>query len=112
VTDFAGDTTTELERKARALQWVAVVETLGYAALLACMLAGSTVGVRLVGSVHGMIFLAFAAMVVMIAHDMQWSWTYVALVVVTGPIGAVLVYERIRRHGVPTGPARAPMVSR
>lgn len=101
VTDFAGDTTTELERKARSLQWVAIVETCSYLALLACMVAGSTIGIRLVGSIHGMIFLAFASMVIMISREMGWTWKYIVLVVATGPIGAVLVYEQIRRHGVP-----------
>jgi len=34
------------------------------------------------------------------------DWGYVAVVIVTGPIGGLLVWERIRRHGVPdTRPA-------
>ncbi|MFN8037118.1 MAG: DUF3817 domain-containing protein [Acidimicrobiia bacterium] len=99
--DFADDPTTELDRKARALMWVAAIETVSYLSLLACMLAGSSVGVKLVGSVHGMIAMAFGAMVLLITRDMQWTWGYAALVILTGPIGGVLVFERIRRHGVP-----------
>jgi len=101
MTDFADDPGGELRRKARALQWVAIAETAGYVFLLAFMLLDNRIGVRLVGSVHGTIFLAFAAMVIMIAQDMHWSWWYVAFVIVTGPLGCILVYERIRRDGVP-----------
>jgi integral membrane protein len=101
MTDFADDPGGELRRKARALQWVAILETAGYVLLLVFMVLGSRIGIRLVGTVHGMVFLAFAAMVIMIAQDMRWSWWYVAFVIVTGPIGAVLVYERIRHDGVP-----------
>lgn len=99
--DFADDTRTELERKARSLQWVAVVETVSYLILFAFMIAGNHVGIRIVGTLHGMIFLGFAAMVLMIARPMRWTWLYVAVVIATGPIGAVLTYERIRRDGVP-----------
>jgi hypothetical protein len=53
------------------------------------------------GFFHGWIFLAFAAMVVFIARPMRWSWAFVAVALLTGPIGSILVYERIRRGGVP-----------
>ena len=98
--DFADDTSTELERKAAALRWVCVVETVSYAILFAFMVAGSRVGVRLFGSVHGTIFLLFAAMVLGIRSQMGWTWTYAAIVLVTGPIGAVIVYRRLS-HSVP-----------
>jgi hypothetical protein len=50
---------------------------------------------------HGMIFLAFAAMVIMITLAVHWSWWFTALVLVTCPIGAIIVFERLRREGVP-----------
>ncbi|HEX7521516.1 MAG TPA: DUF3817 domain-containing protein [Acidimicrobiia bacterium] len=99
--DFADDTSTELERKARALQWVAIVETASYGVLLAFWIAAMPVGIAVTGSVHGMIFLAFAAMVIMITPAIHWSWWFTALVLVTGPIGALIVFERLRREGVP-----------
>ncbi len=99
--DFADDTSTELERKARALQWVAVVETLSYCVLAAFWIAAMPVGIAVTGSVHGTIFLAFAAMVIMITPAMHWSWWFTSLVLVTGPIGALIVFERLRREGVP-----------
>jgi hypothetical protein len=102
VTDFAGDESSELERKAKALAWVALVETLSYSLLLYCwLIAQSDLGTKLVGSVHGMIALAFAAMVIMITPEMRWSWWFCALVILTGPIGALVVFARIRREGVP-----------
>ncbi|MGZ8734175.1 MAG: DUF3817 domain-containing protein [Acidimicrobiia bacterium] len=99
--DFADATSSELERKARALQWVCVAEALTYSLLLYFMITGNDLGRALLGSLHGVIVLAFAAMVIMITRAMRWSWWYVVLVLLTGPIGAILVYERIRRHGVP-----------
>jgi hypothetical protein len=101
VVDFADDTSTELERKADALKWVSLVETLSYVGLAAFWLSGHKGGTAIFGSLHGMIFLAFAAMVVMITRAMEWTWLFAAIALVTGPFGSLLVYERIRRQGVP-----------
>lgn len=99
--DFADATSSELERKARALQWVCVAEALTYSVLLYFMITDNATGRALTGSLHGVVVLSFAAMVIMITPAMRWSWWYVVLVLVTGPIGAILVYERIRKQGVP-----------
>lgn len=99
--DFADDTRTELERKADALKWVSLVEGCSYVALAGFWLIGNKIGTVLFGSLHGMIFLAFAAMVVMIRRDMEWSWPFAVVGIVAGPLGPLLVYERIRRRGVP-----------
>jgi len=99
--DFADDTTTELERKASALRWVSLIETCTYVALFIFWQSGSATGTALLGSIHGMVFLAFAAMVVGIREAMGWTWGYVAWSIVLGPIGAVMVYARLRREGVP-----------
>jgi len=101
VPDFVDATSSELERKARALQGVCVAEALTYSVLLYFMITSNDTGRALMGSLHGVIVLAFAAMVIMITPAMRWSWWYVVAVLLTGPIGAILVYERIRRHGVP-----------
>ena len=107
--DFADDTTTELERKARALSVVALVETCSYLLLFYFwQIAKSDAGTAIVGSLHGMIWLAFCAMVIMIAPALRWTWLYAGVVIVTGPIGAVMVWWRLRRDGVPdTGHGRA-----
>ena len=99
--DFADDTTTELERKASALKVVSLIETFTYIALFIFWQSGSDIGTALLGSIHGMVFLAFAAMLVGIRAAMGWTWGYVALGIVLGPIGAVIVYARLRREGVP-----------
>lgn len=102
VTDFAGDTTTELERKAKALGVVALVETVSYLLLFFFwQIAKSDAGTAIVGSLHGMIWLAFCAMVIMITPAMRWSWWYAAVVIVTGPVGALMVWYRLRHDPVP-----------
>lgn len=110
--DFADDDspTTELERKAKALSVVAITETITYCVLFYFwLIQPNDAGKAITGSIHGMIWLAFCAMVIMIAPEMKWTWTYVVVVIVTGPIGGLLVWERIRRHGVPdTRPATTP----
>lgn len=101
VPDFADDTSTELQRKARALSVVALVETGSYLLLFYFwQIAKSDAGTAIVGSLHGMIWLAFCAMVIMIAPALRWTWLYVGVVIVTGPIGAVLVWWRLRRDVV------------
>jgi hypothetical protein len=98
VPDFADDTGSELERKARALLVVALVETVTYLLLAFCWLGlRSAAGTAVTGFFHGLIWMAFVGMVVLIREDIGWTWGYVVLVVVTGPIGGVLVWARLRR---------------
>jgi Domain of unknown function (DUF3817) len=102
VPDFADEETTELERKARALSWVALTETVTYLVLFYFWIVNPNVaGKAITGSIHGMVWLSFVAMVVMITSDMGWSWRYSVAVIVLGPIGGIMVWERIRREGVP-----------
>jgi hypothetical protein len=102
VPDFADDPTTELERKARALSWIALTETVTYLVLFYFWIVNPNVaGKAITGSIHGMVWLTFVAMVVMITSDMGWSWKYSIAVIVLGPIGGIMVWERIRREGVP-----------
>jgi hypothetical protein len=102
VPDYADETTTELERKARALSWTALTETCTYLILFYFWIISPNVaGKAIAGSVHGMIWLAFCAMVIMITPEIGWSWKYSVAVIVLGPIGGIMVWERIRREGVP-----------
>jgi hypothetical protein len=55
----------------------------------------------MVGSVHGMIFTAFALMMLNIFRPMGWSWRFLVVSIVAGPVGALIVYERVRREGAP-----------
>jgi hypothetical protein len=102
VPDFADDPTTELERKARALKWVALTESITYCILFYFWIVDpNTAGKAITGSIHGMVWLTFCSMVVMITKEMGWTWKYSIAVIVLGPIGGVMVWERIRREGVP-----------
>lgn len=99
--DFADEPTSELERKVKALAWACIIETATFVLLQILWLGvHSVIGVQLLGSIHGMTFLAFAAMTYGVHKPMGWDLRYVIIVVVLGPIGAVMVYERIRREGV------------
>jgi hypothetical protein len=102
VPEFADSTTTELERKLVPLRVVALTETVTYCVLFFFWVAGNRPGRLLMGSAHGMVFLAFAAMVLGVRADMGWSWKYAAAAIVLGPVGSVMVYSRLRREGVPT----------
>jgi hypothetical protein len=98
VPDFADDTSSELERKSKALAAIALLESVTYCVLFYFwIVAPNDVGKALVGFVHGLVWLAFVAMTVIIRPDIGWTWGYTALVVLTGPIGGVLVFIRIRR---------------
>ncbi len=104
--DFAGDPTTELERKLGPLKVVCILETISYLSLLVMWLGlRSHIGTLMVGSVHGMIFTAFALMM----------WRFRAVSIIAGPIGAVIVYERVRREGAPVvsraGTGRSPTMA-
>jgi hypothetical protein len=98
VPDFADDPSSELERKSKALAVMALVETFSYLVLFYFWVIMPNDNVRrVVGFVHGFVWMAFVAMTVIIRADIGWSWAYVVLVVVTGPIGGVLVFARIKR---------------
>lgn len=60
------------------------------------MFIHSEAGVSIVGMTHGLLFLAYALLVVIDREHFGWSWGFVALVILTGPIGAIIVLERLR----------------
>ena len=96
--DFADDTSSELERQARALTVVALVETISYVTLFWFWIVQPNDAVKaVVGFFHGLIWLAFVAMTVIIRPAIGWSWLYTAVVVATGPIGGLMVFTRLRR---------------
>ncbi|HZQ27076.1 MAG TPA: DUF3817 domain-containing protein [Acidimicrobiales bacterium] len=99
--EYVDDPHAELVRKVAWLKWGSIIETVSYLLLLTFWLSGHDLLTAMVGSLHGMIWMGFVGMLVGLRVPMRWTWTWVALAVVTGPIGAVLVYERIRRQGVP-----------
>jgi len=101
VPDFADSTTTELERKLVPLRWASLSETVTYCILFFFWVTGHRPGRLLMGSIHGIIFLAFAAMVLGVRAEMGWTWKYTAAVIILGPVGALMVYSRLR-EGLPS----------
>ncbi len=96
--DFADDTSSELERKAKALMFIALFETVTYLLLFYFWIVSPNDAVKaVVGFFHGLVWMAFVAMTVIIRPDIGWTWGYTALVVLTGPIGGVLVWWRLHR---------------
>ncbi|CAN5127282.1 hypothetical protein BH20ACT9_BH20ACT9_03260 [soil metagenome] len=91
------------------LRWIALLETASFIGLLGVMLVGSDVGVSIVGAVHGSLFLAYMATLYLTREELGWSLRYVALAILTGPVGAILVLERLRRERVPHEATSAPV---
>lgn len=110
--DFAGDTSSELERKVKALVGVAILETVTYAALLIAMVAVSTVAVRIAGTIHGQAWVLFAIMVVALRRPMQWTWPLVVAFVATGPAGPFVLWWWLRTHPIPHVVSRDPRLIR
>ena len=105
VPDVVNARTAELQRKVAALRWVCLIETVTFVVLQVLWHPlHSEIGVQLLGSIHGMTFLAFAAMTLGVYKPMGWTTTYLVAVIVLGPIGAVMTYERLRRQDVPVQP--------
>ena len=96
--DFADSPTTELERRLQPLKVVSLVEAATYASLLFFWLSGNRAGTLLLGSMHGLVVCAFAGMVLLIFRPLGWSLAFAVAVIVTGPIGALAVFVRLRRE--------------
>jgi hypothetical protein len=61
------------------------------------MFSGSERGVSIVGALHGVLFLGYAFLVLRDRDEFRWGWGFVALAILTGPIGPILVLEKLRR---------------
>ena len=92
--------------KARQLAAVSILETLSFIALLGAMYLGSDGGVSVVGMIHGLLFLAYAVLVFRDHRDFGWTTGFMLVAILTGPIGAIIVLERLRRDKA-FGSARA-----
>ena len=86
------------ELAVKRLVTVSILETVSFVVLLAMMLAGSEIGVSVAGMTHGLLFLAYALLVVVDRVNFGWSWGFVAFAVLSGPIGAIVVLETLRRR--------------
>ena len=96
--EYEGDATTELERRLGPLKVVSLVEVAMWAAAAAFWLLGSRVAQLLLWSMHGMVVVAFAGMVLLIYRALGWTLRFAALAILTGPVGALMVFARLRRE--------------
>ena len=80
------------------LRVVSFVETLTFVVLLWMMLTGNETGVSIVGAIHGVLFLGYAFLVLRDREEFQWGPVFVAVAILTGPIGPILVLEKLRHH--------------
>ncbi len=103
------DARARLVRKVRVTQWMALLETASYCALLVPMYRKHILRddgnwnysiLRIVAYFHGIIAAAFAVMVFDIRKAVNWSWTFFA-VTLLGPVGAMIAHTRLRRQPIP-----------
>ena len=96
--DFADDTSTELERRITPLKVISLVEAGMWAFAAIFWLMGSRAAQLLLWSAHGMVVLAFAGMVLLIYRQVEWGLPFALFAVLTGPVGALAVFIRLRRE--------------
>ncbi len=84
--------------KARRLGAISIVETLSFVALLWAMLTHNDRGVSILGAIHGVLFLAYAVLLWIDRDDLGWTTKFAVGCVVTGPIGPIVVLERLKRE--------------
>ena len=82
----------------RRLKWLSIVETISFIVLLWMMISGNEEGVSIAGAIHGVLFLAYAIFVLRDRDKYAWSWLFVAAAILTGPLGPILVLEKLRRR--------------
>jgi hypothetical protein len=96
--EYEGDTTTELERRLAPLKIVSLVEAAMWAFAAVFWMIGSRAAQLLLWSMHGMVVCAFAGMVLLIYRPIGWSFRFAVATILTGPIGALAVFARLRRE--------------
>ena len=86
------------EKAASQLRLVSILETLSFVGLLVMMFTENEGGVSVLGMIHGLLFLAYAIIVLKDRDVFGWTPAFTAVAILTGPIGAILVLERLRRE--------------
>lgn len=92
-------------RTVPALRWTAIVETVSFVVLMIFVVTHNEAGVSVAGMVHGLLFLAYAGLVLAVRDSQNWSWGFTALAIVGGPIAALFVPERLHQPSTPAAPA-------
>lgn len=86
-----------MSRSATVTAWLSITETISFLVLLAMMATGNESGVSVVGMTHGLLFAAYALVVWMQRDALGWSTRFAVIAIVTGPVGAIIALERLRR---------------
>ena len=86
------------DRLISALYLTSGLETVSFLVLLGAMFLHSEAGVSVAGAIHGLLFLAYTALVLYGRERLEWTWGFALVAVITGPIGATIVLERLRRQ--------------
>jgi integral membrane protein len=98
----------------RRFRVVALVEAVSYLVLLVAVVAkygfDAPLGVRIMGPVHGIIFLVYAGLAFRVREELRWSaqHTFAVLAAAVIPLGGYLVERSLSpaRAATPTTPAR------
>lgn len=90
-----------MSRSTTAVVWLSLTETISFIALLTMMATHNETGVSIVGMVHGLLFAAYALVVWFQREELGWTNGFAALAILTGPVGAIIALERIRRDRTP-----------
>ena len=86
-----------ITNKVNRLRITSILETISFVVLLAMMVTGNEAGVSVAGAIHGLLFLAYAILVWFDHDDFGWTTIFAIISLITGPLGAILVLERLRR---------------
>jgi hypothetical protein len=87
---------------------VSVLETISFLLVIVAMAVLDQGEARsLAGAFHGMLFTIYAVLLFLTHRVLGWSRGFAALGVLTGPIGAIVVLERLRRRAAAPAPAPA-----
>lgn len=96
----------------RSFRVIAVVESISYLMLLAAAVAKRALDmpelVSYAGPIHGAIFLAYAALTLIVRDELRWGWGTTAVVALAAivPFGGIYV-ERRYLHDPQPDPAGA-----
>ena len=88
-----------MKNKVTRLRITSILETISFIVLLVMMFTGNEAGVSVVGATHGFLFLAYAIFVWLDHDELGWTTAFAVISIITGPLGAILVLERLRRSG-------------
>lgn len=94
-----------MSNKVNRLRITSILETISFIVLLFMMTTDNEGGVSIVGAIHGLLFLAYAGFVWFDHADLGWTTPFAVISIITGPLGAILVLERLRREANAGRPA-------